>query len=253
MLNYSPPVLDRRTWGIHINSGRFITSPPNHPEWLNPFQKQEWQNRGVVVWNATNHVVTHLYARYALKLLDHMQETDLWKTSYVIVGSPVYQIPIPNPRRKKQPEVTESELPKEGWVLTNKIELTSDQAGELLAFLTAEKETLKHIATNEDRDARETLGKVYSLIAEYGREIRERRKEVGTIIEPRKKKIIPTTLQKGKYFTVSQAAEACNKTSRQIRAWIRRGELKAIELPGLGMIIEVGKLNQFVSEKGFLI
>jgi len=101
-----------------------------------------------------------------------------------------------------------------------------------LLFPTAEKETLKQIATDEDRETRETLGKVYSLIAEYGRKIREGGKEVGTIVEPHKKKIIPTSLQKGKYFTVAQAAEACNKTSRQIRAWIRRAELEAVEIPG---------------------
>ena len=111
---------------------------------------------------------------------------------------------------------------------------------------------LKQIASEEGKDAREALGKVYGLIAEYGRKIREGRKEVETIIEPRKKKVIPTTLQKGKYFTVPQAAEACNKTSRQIRAWIRRGELEVVELPGLGMIIEAGELNRFVNEKGIM-
>jgi len=177
-----------------------------------------------------------------------MQGTDTWKTSYFIVGSPAYQIPIPNTRRKKNSEETGKEQPKEGWVLTNKIELTPDHTREPLSFLTAEKETLKQIATDEDRDARETLGKVYSLIAEHGRKIREGGKEVGTTVEPHKKKIITTAIQKGKYFAIPQAAEACNKTSRQIRAWIRRGKLEAVELPGLGMIIEVGKLNQFVNK-----
>jgi len=154
----------------------------------------------------------------------------------------------PKYKKKKNSEETGKEQPKEGWVLTNKIELTPDHTREPLSFLTAEKETLKQIATDEDRDARETLGKVYSLIAEHGRKIREGGKEVGTIVEPHKKKIITTAIQKGKYFTIPQAAEACNKTSRQIRAWIRRGKLEAVELPGLGMIIEVGKLNQFVNE-----
>lgn len=101
MLNYSSPILDRSTWGIHFNSGRYINSPPNRPEWLNPLQKKEWQNRGVVVWDAVYRVVTHRYARYILKILDHMQETDTWKTSFFIVGSSTYQISIPNSRRKK--------------------------------------------------------------------------------------------------------------------------------------------------------
>lgn len=128
-----------------------------------------------------------------------------------------------------------------GIPVNNHAAHTPDQASEFLAFLTAEEETLKQIAADEDRGAREALGKVYGLIAKHGRKIREGRKEVGTlVVESHKKKIIPTALQKGKYFTVPQAAEACSKTSRQIRAWIRRGDLEAVELPRLGMIIEAG-------------
>jgi hypothetical protein len=63
--------------------------------------------------------------------------------------------------------------------------------------------------------------------------------------------ITRTTLPKGSYFTVSQAAQACDATSKQVRAWIRRGKLKAIELPGLGLIIEVGKLNEFLYKREF--
>jgi len=234
--------------GIRINSGRFITSPPNCPEWLNPFQKQEWQNHGLL-WDATHLVVTHL-CKVCTHDSYHMQETDFWITSGFIVDSPTNQIPIPNTRRK-QPEVTDRKLPKEGWVLTNKIELTPDKASEFLAFLTSEKETLKQIATDEDRDEREALRKVYGLIVEYGGKIREEGKEVGTIVEPHKMKIILTSLQKGKYFTVAQATEVCSQTSRLIREWIRRGEIKAIVLPRLGMIIEAGKLNQFLNEMRF--
>ena len=252
MLNYSPPVPNQNTWGLHINSGRYPAPPPEYLDWLNPFQNQKWQDRGIVVWDATHRVVTHLYANYALRILALMQQTDSWKTSCFIVGSPAYQIPISNTRRKKQINETIIEMPQEGWVLTNKIELSSDRAAKFFEFLTTQEEALKQIAGDERKDAREALGKVYGLIAEYGRKIREGRKEVETIIEPRKKKIIPTTLQKGKYFTVPQAAEACNKTSRQIRAWIRRGELEVVELPGLGMIIEAGELNRFVNERGIM-
>lgn len=81
MLNYSPPVPNQNTWGMHINSGRYLTPTPEYPDWLNPFQKQKWQDRGFVVWDATHRVVTHLYANYALRILALMQETDSWKTS----------------------------------------------------------------------------------------------------------------------------------------------------------------------------
>jgi excisionase family DNA binding protein len=52
------------------------------------------------------------------------------------------------------------------------------------------------------------------------------------------------------YFTVYQAAQVCQVTSKQIRAWIRKGKLEAIDLPGLGILIEAGKLNEFLSSQG---
>ena len=79
---------------------------------------------------------------YALKIVALMRETDSWKTSSFIVGSPAYQIPIPNTTRKKKANETVTEMPQEGWVLTNKIELSPDQAAKFFEFLTAEEETL---------------------------------------------------------------------------------------------------------------
>jgi hypothetical protein len=76
MLNYSPPVLNQNTWGMHINSGSYPASTPEYLDWLNPFQKQKWRDRGFVVWDATHRVVTHLYANYVLKILALMQEID---------------------------------------------------------------------------------------------------------------------------------------------------------------------------------
>ena len=241
----------QNAWGMHINSGKYLTPTPEYPDWLNRFQNPKWQDRGIVVWDATHRVVAHLYANYALKILALMQETDSWKTSSFIVGSPAYQIPIPNRSRKKQTNETVTEMPQEGWVLTNKIELSSDRAAKFFEFLTAERETLTQIASDEQREAREALGRVYALLIRYGSTRREMRED-GKREEPPKKRIIPTTIPKGRYFTTPQAAEICNVTVRQIKKWIGTCDLEAIDLPGLGKIIEAEKLSQFVNEKGII-
>ena len=251
MVNYSPSVLNQNTWGMHINSGRYLTPTPEYLDWLNPFQNPKWQDRGFVVWDATHRVVTHLYANYALKILALMQETDSWKTSCFIVGSPAYQIPIPNRSRKKKTHETVTELPQEGWVLTNKIELSSDRAAKFFEFLTTQEEALTQIASDEGKDAREALGRVYSLLAGYGSKRKEMRED-GKREESPKKRIIPITIPKGKYFTIPQAAEICNVTGRQIKKWIGTRDLEAVDLPGLGKIIEAGKLNKFLIEKQVL-
>ena len=251
MVNYSQSVLNQNTWGIHINSGRYLTPTPEYPDWLNPFQNPKWQDRGVVVWEATRRVMTHLYASYALKILALMRETDSWKTSGFIVGSPAYQIPIPNRSRKKKTNETITELPQEGWVLTNKIELSSDRAAKFFEFLTTQEEALKQIAGDEQREAREALGRVYALLTGYSSKRREMREE-GKGGEPSKKRIIPTTIPKGRYFTIPQAAEICNVTVRQIKKWIEMRDLEVVDLPGLGKIIEAGKLNKFLIKKGII-
>ena len=48
---------------------------------------------------------------------------------------------------------------------------------------------------------------------------------------------------------VHQSAQVCHATSKQIRAWIRKGELEALDLPGLGIIMEAEKLHQFIYKK----
>jgi len=77
-------------------------------------------------------------------------------------------------------------MPQEGWVLTNKIELSSDRAAKFFEFLTTQEEALKQIASDEQREAREALGRVYSLLAGYGSKRREM-KEDGKGEEPPKR------------------------------------------------------------------
>ena len=63
-------VLNRNSWGAHINPARYTEFSPEYPDWLNPHQKHEWQDRRLILWDATNQAVAHLYANYALKILE---------------------------------------------------------------------------------------------------------------------------------------------------------------------------------------
>jgi hypothetical protein len=74
MMNCST-VLVQNTWGVHLNFEGQFSSPPSFPSWLTQLQQQDWQRRGIVVWNAELRLVAHLYAGYALELLEHLQET----------------------------------------------------------------------------------------------------------------------------------------------------------------------------------
>ena len=117
-------VLNRISWGEHINPTKYVKFFPEYPDWLNPLQGQEWRNRGLVLWDATTQVVTHLYANYALRILETMKDTDTWKTDGFIIGSPVYRMSISDTTDKQSVTIESS---RDGWVLTNKILLSSDE------------------------------------------------------------------------------------------------------------------------------
>jgi len=133
-------------------------------------------------------------------------------------------------------------------VLKNQIELVPNQVQTLFEFLSAQESLLKRISSYDKEDAKQALSKVYRLIADYGRKVRER-KGARELIENREPKVIPTSIPRGSYFTVYQAAQVCHVTSKQIRTWVRKGKLKAFDLLGLGLIIEADKLNEFLYKK----
>ena len=240
MQNHST-VLDQTTWGIHLNFEGHFASPPNYPSWLTQLQQQDWQQRGIVVWDAGIHIVAHLYAGYALNLLERLQGDDVWKTEGLVIGSPAFQL-------STNSVSTPSTMLGGEWVLKNQIRLGTDQTQTLVEFLTAWESLLKRISMHDKEDAKQALNKVYQLIAAYGRKVRERKGDRKQIESP-EPKVIPTSIPRGSYFTVYQSAQICCVTSKQIRAWIRKGELDAFDLPGLGLIIETEKLNEFISQR----
>jgi hypothetical protein len=234
-------VIVHNSWEMHFNFEGHFSTLPSCPSWLTQLQQQDWQQRGIVVWNADLRIVTHLYAGYTLELLEHLQGNDTWNTNGLVIGSPAFQL---STRSADNP------LPKMGgdWILKNQIELSADQVQDLVEFLTTQKSLLNRISSYDEEGAKEAISKVYQLIAAYGRRVREGKRS-DKLIETTKPNILPISIPRGNYFTVHQASQICHATSKQIRAWIRKGILEAIELPGLGLIIETGKLNEFLSEK----
>ena len=165
------------------------------------------------MWDANLRVVAHLYAGHALEILEHMRASDAWKAGGLFIGSPVYQLAT-----NRSTGI---------WTLQNKMELLPDRTQELFEFLITQEKSLEHISIRDDKEeAEKALGKVYRLIAAYGRKIREGKQD-SKLPKVSQKIVRPTTLPKGSYFTIPQAAEICNITSKQIRAWIRKHKLEA--------------------------
>ncbi len=232
-------VLVQNTWGVHLNFEGYYNTPPSCPSWLTQLQLQDWQQQGIIVWDADIHIVAYFYAGYALELLEHLQNNDAWNTNGLVIGSPAFQLSSSN-----------NPSPKMGgaWILKNQIKLSADQIQDLVEFLSTQENLLKRISSYDKEDAKQALSTMYRLIAAYGRRVREGKKS-DKLIETTKPNIRPIFIPRGNYFTVHQAAQICHATSKQIRVWIRKGKLEAFDLPGLGLIIEAGKLNEFLCQR----
>jgi len=187
MQNYST-VLDQITWGIHLNFEGHFASPPNSPSWLTQLQQQDWQRRGIILWDAEFRIVTHHYAGSALELLENLQGNNAWKTNGLTIGSPAFQL-------SANSVSTPSAKVGGDWVLKNQIELSTDQAQAFVEFLITQESLLKRISLCDQEDAEEALKKIYQHIAAYGRKVREGKKS-DKITETTKPYILPFSSRK---------------------------------------------------------
>jgi predicted site-specific integrase-resolvase len=163
-----------------------------------------------------------------------MRANDVWHSNGFLIGSLTYQL--------------SSETVDGILTLENQIELAPDQTQDLFDFLSIHKKSLEYIAHRDHEEAEDAVRTVFRLIAVYSRKVREGKKDLKPVAIT-KPNILPTSVPRGSYFTVYQAAQICGATSKQIRAWIRKGKLEALDLPGLGCIIESEKLHQFLYKK----
>jgi len=196
------------------------------------------------LWDATTQVVAHLYANYALRILETLKDTNTWKTDGYVIGTPAYRMSISDTTDES---LENKGYEKDGWVLTNKILLSPKQAMELFEFLTAEEDLLILIASDEDRDVREAYVMVVDILLERRRKKREPQNFETREDSPRKK-IIPISIPKGEYLTISQITELCNVSEKQVEGWIRSRKFEAIDLSGIGKIVEMGKFTQFLNQ-----
>ena len=169
--------------------------------------------------------------------------TNFRECGYVI-GSPAYRMSISD---SMDESFENKEHEKDSWVLTNQIKLSPKHPYEFFCFLVSEEKALTLIAVDDENDVREVYAMVVDILLEHKRKKREQQ-EKGEKKAPRTKKISPVSLPKGEYFTIPQMAEICNVSMQLIKKWIQKGAIEAIDLPGVGQIVEMEKFTQFLNQ-----
>jgi hypothetical protein len=239
-------------WGFHLNDTTYSISCPPCPKWANSWEQQNWHKLGVIVWDARINRVTHLHGSQAVHILEQSRQSDSWKKEGLLVGEVAYRFTIPSDKKSKS-KIADQFEPKlaqeEGWCLTNTIQLVPDQAQQFITFLEQHKANLEEVIIAEAAERRKILVKAYSLILSWGDEREKGGPSIKTssVQETKSVSSHAFTIPNGKYLTIAQVAEICGMREKSVSAWLKKGLLKSLDLPGLGQIVEEKDLEKYLA------
>ena len=243
------------SWDFHLNATIYSLSCPPCPKWANSWEQQNWHKLGVVVWDARVNRISHLHGSQAVHILEQSRYFEAWRNEGLLVGEVAYFIMIPSHKKSKSRTVDQLE-PKpsqeeDGWCLTNTIQLAPSQAQQFVAFLEQYEASLEKVVQAEAAERRRILGQVYSLILSW-RDKREKGNafvKTSAVQETKSISNGAVTIPQGKYLTITQVAEICAVKERTIYAWLKKGLLKGLDLPGLGKVAEEKELEKYLIEQ----
>lgn len=244
-------IVSEPTWGYHINHSIYTISCPPCPKWAKRFDQQSWNRLGVVVWDAKLQRITHLFGSQSMRILEEARESKVWRKKGLVVGEIVYRITIPADKKSKgkvTEQSKESKAEKNGWCLSNTIQLSPSQTKQFLPFLEQNEVNIKEIIAKENEERGRILGEAYSLILSWRRE----RKAKETLIspgikqDPKPPRHNGITIPQGKYYTIAQIAKMCGVTPRTVTTWVKDEKLHGIDLPGMGLIVDDKELARFM-------
>lgn len=161
-------------------------------------------------------------------------------------------IPSNKKLNKRNDDQTEMKpLQEDGWCLSNTIQLSPDQAQQFLSFLEKQEISLERVIKAEESERRKILGQVYSLILSWGVEREKSGDSIRAKVIQETKSVSRSaaSIPNGKYLTVTQVAEICGVKEKMASAWVKKGLLQGLDLPGLGQIVEEKDLEKYLAEK----
>ena len=149
----------RVSWGALVNS-RWSHQVKDFPDWANPYQREKWAKKGLILWESESQVVLRLSATQALQVLDHLHTVDAWEEEGIVVGEPVTRLTVGKPEHE----------PEE--VLINQIHLPSARARGLLRLLERNKAKLERLR-EEEEERKSAWARVVRILLELAERTEE--------------------------------------------------------------------------------
>lgn len=144
-----------KEWGVRLNASAW-TSAKDWPDWANPYQREKWCEKGLIVWDQETQTVARLRGQHALAILAQLRDSGEWEQQGCVVGEPAWRLSLDNPDAKGEP------------VLANQIILDPEQATVLFDTLAQEESLLQKMAAEEEAEERRVLAQVYDILLRAG-------------------------------------------------------------------------------------
>lgn len=172
-------------WGIRINKAwhdsiRSPSTPFEQPKWLKPFDRQDWDKRGVLLWDSAVQKFAFVHASQALELLDILHKTKKWRKKGIPLTWHGFALDVlQGSRRKRARGQRKSESTPE-----EKIEfILNPQASlECFAFLDEHASLLQELAEADEKERGEILIKAYGIFFKSAHE--EDEKKIDLAVRP---------------------------------------------------------------------
>ena len=167
-------------YGMQFNQTSLVPTrrrsfPEGCPTWAKPMQVEDWQRRGIVIWQNNTQRIVALSGIEAVHYLDRLRASSDWEQAGLSLTRQVHRIHLPPTRRRARKKKGEPEPPPEppetkAEVIDEEImRLDPEQTRKLLELLQHNEATLRQMAAGEKEAHARALQQVYTMIFESHR------------------------------------------------------------------------------------
>ena len=173
-------------WGVRLNQHNTYSRkrpdalPAGCPTWAKPLQIENWDKRGLIVWNNETRQFHKFWASRALRFLERLRAQNEWRDTAIVLTETVQRqivpaVPQPKRSRKKKGATTEpppaqeqEPEPKYEEFEEERVRLPVSAGDDFLAFLASHEATLGEMAAADEKERDRVLGEVYGMLFEFG-------------------------------------------------------------------------------------
>ncbi len=159
----------------YVSTGNRSARPVSCPTWAKPMQVEDWQHRGIVVWQNSTQRIVALSGIEAVHYLDRLRANSDWEQAGLSLTRQVHRIHLPPTRQRGRRKKGEPEPPPEPPETTAEVideeimRLDPEQTRRLLDLLQQSEATLRQMAESEKEAQTRALHQVYTMIFESHR------------------------------------------------------------------------------------